>query len=143
MTGELPSPARYVCQLSVHPPALLWRRLRLLRPQVRLLDGQGQQGQQGRGQDLGLGLGQDLGQDLGQGQGLGLGEPVGGAASSLHYDEGSTIRMTCRVHRAPLYHASVRWQVSWVVRRKKKKGGVREVFFGSGGGPRSVQAGPK
>ena len=65
---------RYVCQLSVHPPTLLWRRLRLVRPLVHVLDGQG--------------------------------EPV----ASLHYDEGSTIRMTCRVRRAPLYHTSVRWQ---------------------------------
>ncbi len=31
----------YLCQLSVHPPALMWSRLTLVRPVVHLLDGDG------------------------------------------------------------------------------------------------------
>ena len=72
---------RYVCQLSVHPPTLLWRRLRVHRPLVHVLDGDG--------------------------------APV----TSLHYDEGSTIHVVCRVRRAPLYRATVRWQVQWYTLR--------------------------
>jgi len=67
---------RYLCQLSVHPPSVMWRRLRLRRPLVHLLDG-----------------------DM-------------APASALHYDEGSTVEMVCRVRRPPLYHTTVRWHVS-------------------------------
>ena len=31
----------------------------------------------------------------------------------LHYDEGTTIEMTCRVERPPLYHVTLDWVVEY------------------------------
>ena len=35
----------------------------------------------------------------------------------LHYDVGTTIEMTCRVKRPPLYHVTLTWEVDYLVKR--------------------------
>ena len=71
----------YICQLTVHPPALIWSRLDIVRPLVQLLDGDSNR------------------------------------VKDLHYDVGTTIEMTCRVKRPPLYHVTLTWEVDYLVKR--------------------------
>ena len=39
--------------------------------------------------------------------------------ADLHYDVGTTIEMTCRVKRPPLYHVSVTWEVDHLIKQPR------------------------